>query len=348
MKEIWAPVKGWEGRYEVSSTGRIRDYKGRIQPQTMIQGGYMNCYLHHNMRRKWPRVHIMVAEAFLSNEEGLPCVEHIDGVHHHNNVENLRWTYWVQAQSIEKESSTEYRPVKSVPELQCSRDGQFIYHGRKKAVTGGFTPDGKPRSLRINICIGNKHHSYQASKLMAEAWLWQYTEGDCIVYKDGDCHNIHADNLELADAEDYNNYLRRNSGYEADGIEERKRKLQLVIDEAGMTLHYFKTKDCEPINKHVKEYLYPTLMEYCVSTLHLGEKTAREQSAEAIARMYEVIINGMCLYNYERYLKKLLLNYKKTGSFGYTGAIPKPIKIIVEHLNLDCLWERYRVTKIKR
>ena len=61
MKEIWAPVKGWEGRYEVSSTGRIRDYKGRIQPQTMIHGGYMNCYLHHNMRRKWPRVHIMVS-----------------------------------------------------------------------------------------------------------------------------------------------------------------------------------------------------------------------------------------------------------------------------------------------
>jgi hypothetical protein len=80
----------------------------------------------------------------------------------------------------------------------------------------------------------------------------------------------------------------------------------------------------------------------------MGEQTAKQQTAEAIARMYEVIMAGMCLYNYERYLKKLLHNYKKTGSFWYTAEVPKAIKIEVQQLNLDCLWERFKVTHFKK
>jgi len=103
----------------------------------------------------------------------------------------------------------------------------------------------------------------------------------------------------------------------------------------------------DEINRHVTDYLYKCLMQYAINTLHLGEKPSLEAVPDAIARMYEVIMNGMCLYNYERYCKKLLLNFKKTGTFGMTGKIPKPIKIEVEQLNLDCLWERYKVTKLK-
>lgn len=80
----------------------------------------------------------------------------------------------------------------------------------------------------------------------------------------------------------------------------------------------------------------------------MGERQSLEQVPEALARMYECIMNGMCLYNYERYCKKLLLNFKKKGSFGLTGEVPKPIKIEVQQLNLDSLWERYNVTKLKR
>ena len=353
QNELWAPVKTWERRYEVSNLGHVRDIHKKsgpvLVPMTLMQDGTVSVYLHHNMRRRWPRVHVLMAEAFLPNPDGLPCVEHLNGNRSDNRLENLQWSYWLQAQTLDKDDATEYRPVPSVHGLEVSRDGVFRYRGRKKAVinVGKRRKDGTLAPLRVNIVIDRERHSWQAARLVAEAWLWRYQPTDLIAYKDGNCQNIKADNLTLCDEDELNDYLRRNSGYEADTVEERKRKLQLVSDEALMTKRYFETLDLSPIHSHVEKYLYPTLMEWSMKTLKYGEYTSMELAGDAIARMYEVLVNGMCLYNYERFLKKLMHNYKRTGSFGFTGAIPRPIKIIVEQLNLDCLWERYKVTRLK-
>lgn len=143
--------------------------------------------------------------------------------------------------------------------------------------------------------------------------------------------------------------MRRNCPQDkVDSLDERKRKLQIVIDEAGMTLNYLKTKDMKPINKHVTEYLYPCLMMFAMKTLQLWEKKSLDAVPEVIGTMYEKIMDGMCLYNYERFCKKKLHTLKTTGKYGeYWWKLCKPIKIEVEQLNLDRLWERYKVTKLK-
>ena len=246
------------------------------------------------------------------------------------------------------ETAYTYRDVKSVEGLKCTSDGRFEYRGREKKVVRSYTVRGAKATAKIQIMIKGVNHYYQAAKLVAEAWKAGYEQGDYITYKDGDIHNISADNLVVEDHDGYYKYMRRNSGFYGTPLEERKRKLQLIIENASMTMRYLETLSMDEINKHVSDYLYKCLMTYTIHTLHLGEKTALNVVPEAIARMYEVIINGMCLYNYERYCKKLLLNYKKKGDFGLTGKIPKPIRIEVEHLNLECLWERYNVTKLKK
>ena len=241
----------------------------------------------------------------------------------------------------------EYREVKSVIGLECTREGKFRYKGKPKKVVYCKTVNKRKATARIMIMIQGKHYYWQAAKLVAEAWKRGYEEGDYITYKDGDIHNIAANNLVIEDKKGYYKYMQRNSGYTADNVEERKRKLQLVADEALMTKRYFETLKMDEINKHVTDYLYNCLMKYSLNTLHLGERTSLDVVADTIARMYEVIMNGMCLYNYERYCKKLLLNFKRTGNFGFTGNVPKPIKIEVEQLNLSCLWEKYNVTRFK-
>lgn len=240
-----------------------------------------------------------------------------------------------------------FRKVKRIEGLECTAQGIFKYNGKPKKVIFPKTVTGRKATARLMIMIKGKNHYWQASKLIASTWKRDYEEGDYITYKDGNCHNIQADNLILDDKKGYWQYMLRNSGYKAASIEERKRKLQLVADEALMTKHYFETLKMDEINKHVTDYLYPTLMKYALNTLYMGEIVALELVPEALARMYECIMNGMCLYNYERYCKKLLHNYKTKGTFGMTGNVPKPIKIEVEQLNLDCLWERYKVTKLK-
>ena len=241
----------------------------------------------------------------------------------------------------------EYREVKSVIGLECTREGKFRYKGKPKKVVYCKTVNKRKATARIMIMIQGKHYYWQAAKLVAEAWKRGYEQDDYIIYKDGDIHNIAADNLVIEDKKGYWRYMQRNSGHTADDVEERKRKLQLVADEALMTKHYFETLKMDEINKHVTDYLYNCLMKYCLNTLHLGERVSLEVVADAIARMYEVIMNGMCLYNYERYCKKLLLNFKRIGNFGFAGNVPKPIKIEVEQLNLSCLWEKYNVTRFK-
>lgn len=237
-----------------------------------------------------------------------------------------------------------YRDVRAVDGLRCTVDGRFTYKGKRKKVIYAKRNFGNEKATaRIFYKEGNKVGYIQASKAVAMAWKPGYDETKhYITYKDGDIHNIHADNLVLGSYDDFVSYRMRNCGHTAAPIEIRIKKLQLVIDEASMTKHFFETLDFEPINKHVTDYLYICLITYCKETLHLGETVALDIVPECIARMYECIMNGMCLYNYERYCKKLLLNYKKKRNFGFTGCVPKPIDIKVQHLNLDCLWERYK------
>lgn len=233
--------------------------------------------------------------------------------------------------------------------LEVTIDGKFRLNGIPRKATYCHKRYGNGRAtVQFRYFRNGKSNYIQAAKCVASAWKPKYEEGCFIIYKDGDCTNIHAENLQIVDKKVHLKYMQRNSVNKKDDVDERKRKLKNVIKEASCTLHYFETLDATPINKHVSDYLYLCLMEYCRNTLFLGESTSLSIVPECLSRMYECIMNGMCLYNYERYCKKLLLNYKKKGNFGLTGKIPSPIQINVQQLNLDCLWERYKVTKLKK
>lgn len=226
--------------------------------------------------------------------------------------------------------------------LSVSIDGKFLMNGKEKKVIYATTVRNKKATARITYNLNKKRYYYQAAKLVAMAWKPKYKEGCNIVYKDGDCHNIHADNLIIVGDKEWWSYMLRNSGNRGATIEERKLKLDMVIKEAGLTREFLDTRDFKNINIHVQKRLLPVLEDYCLRTIYVGVSTAKIIVPECIARMYECIDNGMCLYNYERYCKKLLLNYKKKGSFGLTGKVCKPIWNEVEQLNLDCLWQKYK------
>ncbi len=103
----WRAVLGFEGRYEVSSEGRVRrlarvvaQRDGRKYPvreKTLKNlphpGGYSQVCLRTeigvNGRMRY--VHRLVAEAFLSNPKKLPEVNHINLNKCDNRVANLEW-----------------------------------------------------------------------------------------------------------------------------------------------------------------------------------------------------------------------------------------------------------------
>lgn len=90
MTEIWKDIKGFEGSYQASSNGRIRNKKGRTIKPT-LRGDYLKVSLYKNGRAKQLSVHRIIAETFLNNPDNLPVVNHKDEDKFNNLVENLEW-----------------------------------------------------------------------------------------------------------------------------------------------------------------------------------------------------------------------------------------------------------------
>lgn len=104
MEEIWKDIEGYEGLYQVSNLGRVKSLERYKENHTKLQkirekikrlrihtAGYLVADLYKENESKTFFVHRLVAQAFISNENNLPQVNHIDGNKENNRVENLEW-----------------------------------------------------------------------------------------------------------------------------------------------------------------------------------------------------------------------------------------------------------------
>ena len=95
LVEVWKPIMGYEGLYEVSNLGRVRsfvkDKNGILLKGSKHKFGYTFHTLVNEYGRKAYLLHRLVAETFIPNPDNKPCIDHINGITSDNRVENLRW-----------------------------------------------------------------------------------------------------------------------------------------------------------------------------------------------------------------------------------------------------------------
>ena len=75
----------------MSNMGRIYSFKTNKVLKQIVGRGYLQVNLLDNGKQKTAKVHRLVAEAFLPNENNYPCVNHKDENRKNNNVSNLEW-----------------------------------------------------------------------------------------------------------------------------------------------------------------------------------------------------------------------------------------------------------------
>lgn len=92
--EEWRNIEGYEGDYQISNYGRVKSLKHnkeRILKNQYDANDYYGVILSKNNKKKYFRIHRLVAEAFILNPNNLPEVNHKDEDKHNNIVENLEW-----------------------------------------------------------------------------------------------------------------------------------------------------------------------------------------------------------------------------------------------------------------
>ena len=87
--ENWVQLFDYEGLYEISNYGNIRNSK-IIMKQQIDKYGYKYICLTKNGVGKKHKVHRLVLSSFIKHEPNLVC-NHIDKNKENNNLTNLEW-----------------------------------------------------------------------------------------------------------------------------------------------------------------------------------------------------------------------------------------------------------------
>lgn len=176
-KEIWSPINGYEGLYEVSNLGNVRSLgkgksnasKKRNLKNSKVYGGYLIVRLCKNGKMKNYKIHRLVAEAFIPNWFDEPQVNHIDENKLNNNVDNLEWCDAKYNSNHGTRNERIFRKTTngklSKPVLQFTKTGEFVreWPSANEAGRNGYN-QGKVTSC----CRGEqkKHKGY----------IWKYKE----------------------------------------------------------------------------------------------------------------------------------------------------------------------------
>lgn len=155
MEVEWRPVVGFEGLYEVSSNGDIRNVQtGNIAAKSLMGDGYVKADLWKKGKRKQTSAHRVVAEAFIGRIDGFE-INHRNGVKTDNRVSNLEITtrsgnvnhsYYelghiikpILATNIATGDTTEYRSIEEAVRLGGFRSSSIYdcLNGKVKTHSG--------------------------------------------------------------------------------------------------------------------------------------------------------------------------------------------------------------------
>lgn len=156
---------GEETDYSISSQGQVRKDKTNYILSQSLQMDYFHVTLLIKGKQKRMRVHRLVAETFLENNQNKQYVNHINGIKQDNRVENLEWSTPSQntqhAVSMGLMGHHRKKPV-----IQYNLDGQEMMTFQSASEAARQT--GGSQSKITQCCLRNRQ--------TANDYQWRYLD----------------------------------------------------------------------------------------------------------------------------------------------------------------------------
>lgn len=89
--EKWVDIQGTNGKYQVSNFGRVRSVSRVLKLWHNKLGYALVSIRREGHKGRSCLVHRLVAEAFITNPDGKPFINHKDSNPSNNEVSNLEW-----------------------------------------------------------------------------------------------------------------------------------------------------------------------------------------------------------------------------------------------------------------
>ena len=164
--EVWVPIQCIQNNdslYQISSHGRVIGVHGQVHPHRTDDSGYRVCSLNGHVYK----LHVLVAQTFLRNPNGLPCVNHIDGNKANAHVDNLEWTTFSENSIHAGENGLTKHAIRRV-EAYDRLTGEQI--GKWRTLIAAEKETGVHNSAISSACRG-KDGRHCAKKI-----YWKYAD----------------------------------------------------------------------------------------------------------------------------------------------------------------------------
>lgn len=191
VAEEWRDIRGYEGKYQVSNLGKVKNLKTKNILKGNYTRGYRYVVLCKNGSQSSPKVHRLVAETFVENPCGFECINHVDGDKANNHIDNLEWcthshntlhSYELGLQEKQFGSKNHmYKKrgklnAKSKPVIMKSLEGENLKRFESVELAVSWLKQrGHPKARSSSISQCARGIKYKK----AYGYKWEYEGSDC-------------------------------------------------------------------------------------------------------------------------------------------------------------------------